>query len=185
MKTTARPIRSTMVFGVVCGLLLVPLAVGFSYVLSWSIALCIIFWGYLSAYSYMLTRWSKKSFISSVFPLLLVLVAIFWIDSISAFLLIALGVFSWIRSGICYPRHLIRRLFGEIALCLGGGALVAFLTPISVFSWAMAVWLFFLVQTLYFVIFENDHIAQENMGRDPFDRAREQAEEILTANEYL
>lgn len=185
MKTTAQPIRSTMVFGLICGLLLIPLAVGLSYVVSWSIALCIIFWGYLSAYSYMLTNWSKKSFLLNIFPLLLVLVAIFWTDSISAFLLIALGVFSWIRSGICYPKHFIRRLFAEIALSLGGGALVAILTPISVFSWAMAVWLFFLVQALYFVIFEIDHIAEEDLGRDPFDRARKQAEQILTANEYL
>lgn len=181
MKTTARPIRSTMVFGLICGLLLIPLAVGLSYVVSWSSALCIILWGYLAAYSYMLTRWSKKSFISNVFPLLLVLVTIFWVDSISAFLLIALGVFSWIRSGICYPKYFIRRLFAEIALCLGGGTLVAILTPISVFSWAMAVWLFFLVQALYFVIFEIDHIVKEDIERDLFDQAREQAEKILSA----
>jgi len=185
MKTTARPIRSTMVFGLICGLALIPLTVGCSYVVSWSSALCIIFWGYLSAYSYMLTCWSKKSFTSSVFPLLLVFVAIVWIDSMSAFLLFALGVFSWIRSGICYPKPFIKRLFAEIVLCLGGGALVAILSPISVFSWAMAVWLFFLVQALYFVIFETDHIAEENMGRDPFDRTREQAEKILTSNEYI
>ena len=180
MKTTARPIRTTIVFGLISGLLLSPLTVGLSYVLSWSSALCIIFWGYLAAYSYMLTSWSKKSFISSVFPLLLALAAIFWVNSISAFLLIALGVFSWIRSGICYPRHFTRRFFAEIALCLGGAALVAILTPLSVLSWSLAVWLFFLVQALYFVFFEIDHIQQEDLERDPFDQARTQAEKILS-----
>ncbi len=181
MKTTARPIRTPMVFGLICGLLLSPLTVGLSYVMSWSGALCIIFWGYLAAYSYMLTSWSKKSFISNVFPLLLALASIFWVNSISAFLLIAIGVFSWIRSGICYPRHFTKRFLAEIALCLGGGALVAILTPLSVLSWALAVWLFFLVQALYFVLFEIDHIAQEDIERDPFDQAREQADKILSS----
>jgi len=130
----------------------------------------------------MLTSWSKKSFISAVFPLLLALAAIFWVNSISAFLLIALGVFSWIRSGICYPRQFTRRFFAEIVLCLGGGALVAILTPLSVLSWALAVWLFFLVQALYFVLFEkDDHTAQEDIERDPFDQARTRAEKILSA----
>ena len=58
---------------------------------------------------------------------------------------------------------------------------MAILTPLSVLSWALAVWLFFLVQALYFVLFEIDHSPQEDIDRDPFDQARTRAEKILSA----
>jgi hypothetical protein len=181
MKTTARPVQTTIAFGLMCGLSLIPLTVGLSYVMSWSNAICITFWAYLAAYGLILTTWSQKDSISIAFPLLLALVATFWLESISAFLLIALGVLSWIRSGICYPKKITKRLFAEVALCYGGGVLVAILTPKTMMAWALAVWLFFLIQALYFAIFEMNHIEEEYIQRDLFDQARKHAEKILSS----
>jgi hypothetical protein len=103
------------------------------------------------------------------------------VDSISAFLLIALGVLSWVRSGICYANNIIAKLFAEVVVCFGGGILAAVLTPNTMLTWALAVWLFFLIQALYFVIFESDRTMQEDVQRDLFDQAREQAEKILSS----
>ncbi len=179
MKTTARPIRTTIVFGLICGLAFIPLAVGLSYVMPSSKAFCFTLWVYLAAYGFVLTSWSDKDRVSIVFPLLLALLTIFLVDSISAFLLIAVGVFSWIRSGICYPQQFARRIFAETALCLGSAALMVSFTPISMYSWAAVVWMFFLVQALYFVIFEINPGVKEKFECDTFDQAKEQAEKIL------
>jgi hypothetical protein len=181
MKTNARHVQITIAFGLICGLSLIPLNVGLSYIMSWPNAMSITFWAYLAAYGLILTTWSQKDSISIAFPLLLALVAAFWVDSISAFLLIALGVLSWIRSGICYPQNITKRLFAEVALCYGGGILVAILTPSTMMTWALAVWLFFLIQALYFVIFEMNHKEQEDIQRDLFDQAKKQAEKILSS----
>ena len=181
MKTTARPVQTTVAFGLLCGLLLIPLTIGLNYVVPWSNAMCITFWGYLCAYGLMLTTWSQKDCISILYPLLLALVTALWVDSISFFLLIALGILGWIRSGICYPKNFTKRLFAEVALCFGGGVLVTMLTPGTIFTWALAVWLFFLIQALYFVIFEMNPIEQENIQLDLFDEARKQAEKILSS----
>ena len=85
MKTTARPIRTTIVFGLICGLAFIPLAVGLSYVMPWSKAFCFTVWVYLAAYGFVLTSWSDKDRVSIFFPLLLALLTIFLVNSPSAF----------------------------------------------------------------------------------------------------
>jgi hypothetical protein len=72
----------------------------------------------------------------------------------------------------------------ELLLCLAGGALVTVFTPGSTLSWALGIWLFFLLQALYFAIFDgkaptlHDQYEQEV---DPFERASRLAEDILSA----
>jgi hypothetical protein len=45
----------------------------------------------------------------------------------------------------------------------------------------LGIWMFFLIQSLYFVIFENRAIMPENQYEtDPFERASRQAEAILS-----
>jgi len=66
-------------------------------------------------------------------------------------------------------------------LSLGGGALVALFTPVSEISWALGIWLFFLIQALYFLLFEKtgDKIADTEI--DLFEKARMEAEKILSS----
>ena len=116
------------------------------------------------------------------FPLFLLLILVFWGDSNEAFLFLALGVLSWVRSGICFQGGLLKTFGAEAALCLGGGALVAHFTPHSMITWAMAIWMFFLMQSLYFVFFrETAETQAHKVQLDPFEQARGQAERILSS----
>jgi hypothetical protein len=181
MKTATQLIRTTIVFGLICGLSFVPLVIGIGYIVSGLTAFCLTLWLYLAAYGLLMVRWSKKRLTSVVFPLLLALITIFGVNSISAFLWVAMGIFSWIRSGICYPTQFKIRFIAEALLCFGAGALVGNFAPISPFNWAIAIWMFFLVQALYFVLFEDPRLTEGEIQRDAFEQARQQAEKILSA----
>jgi hypothetical protein len=120
--------------------------------------------------------------LSIAFPLLLLFVAIITARSTDSFLILALVVFSWIRSGICFPQAFGKRLCAELLLCMGGGLLVAGFVPHSMVVWGMGIWMFFLVQALYFVIFdENREAADVSTMSDSFEEARDEAERILSA----
>jgi hypothetical protein len=181
MKTATQPIRTTIVFGLICGLSFVPLVTGIGSIVSGLTAFCLTLWLYLAAYGLLMVHWSKKRLTSVVFPLLLALITIFGVNSISAFLWVAVVTFSWIRSGICYPMHFKIRFIAEALLGIGAGALVGSFAPISPFNWAIAIWMFFLVQALYFVLFEDPRLSEREMQADAFEQARQQAAKILSA----
>ena len=181
MKSLSKPILITLVFGVIGGLFFVPLALGFSRVMSATTAFALTIWIYLAIYGVLLLKGCGKKITSIVFPLLLMPLSIFWIDSVSTILVIAAGTFSWIRSGICFPDRFTQRFIAEIVLCAGGVILVAGFAPLSLLNWAIAVWMFALIQALYFVIFENSSKGGHRLDQDPFETAREQAENILAA----
>ena len=179
MKITQRPIRTTVFFGLICGLLFIPLSLGLCNIISWPMALNIILWSYLATYGFLLTRWAGKSVLSILFPLLLLFIIIFVVKSNSAFLLFALVIFSWIRSGICFQKPFSRVLPIELILTLGGAVLVAWFTPDSMFTRALGIWMFFLVQSLYFVFLDHGSL-KENASSDPFEEAMMQAEKTIS-----
>ena len=181
MNAIPTPIRTTIVFGLIGGFFFMPLTVGFSYVLPWSTAFCLTVWIYLAIYSVLLIKGCGQKMTAIAFPLLIALLTIIWTDSATTNLIIATGVLSWIRSGICYPNQFTKRVMAEVVLCAGGGILIAGFAPVSVLSWAIAIWLFILIQALYFVIFENSLSEQAGLQKDPFEAARAQAENILAA----
>ena len=182
MKTTRRPMLTTIIYGLLCGVSFIPLVMTMNTFLNWSIAFRLTIWVLLAGYLLILTRWGKVNLISTLFPLLLLLLLVFWGATNSAFLFLALGILSWHRSGVCFQGGLLKSIAAEISLCLGGGALAGFFTPHSTVTWALSIWLFFLVQSLYFVIFRDSAEAdEERVELDPFDRARGQAERILSA----
>jgi hypothetical protein len=106
---------------------------------------------------------------------------IFLVNSKVLFLLMVLIVISWVRSGICFQQPGVMRLAVELLLCFLGAVLMHRLTPGSVFGWGLGVWMFFLVQALYFVFFAPADNQQEESSRlDAFERASRQAERILS-----
>jgi hypothetical protein len=172
---------TTIIYGLLCGLSFVPIIIALSYLLYWPAAFRLIIWLYLAGYLAILTRWGRVRLLSIIFPLLLLLPLVFWGNSNTGFLFLALGVLSWVRSGICFQGSLLKTLGTEVALCLGGGALVAFFAPHSTITWAMAVWTFFLIQSLYFVVFRDlTETEEEEVELDPFEQARGQVEKILS-----
>jgi len=181
MKKIKHPVRNTILYGLFCGLAFVPLSLALNAFFVWSSAVCLTLWLFLAGYAILLSHWRKKALISSVFPLLLLVPTIFLSDSMVLFFILALMVISWIRSGICYQRPGVMGLAVELLLCLLGAVLVQVFTPGSAAAWALGVWMFFLVQALYFVFFEPTANRKEEPTRvDAFEWANKQAHRILT-----
>ena len=181
MKNNPHLIRSTVIFGLFCGLVFIPLSIGLGPVIHWPPALFLPIWFFVAIYSGFLTRWSPAGIQSLMLPLLLILVALPWIDSIALFIVLIIGSLSWIRSGICFPTNMGKGIVIEIFLGLLAGGLLAILNPTTLLTWALAVWMFFLVQALYFVFFETEKPAAPSIKPDSFEYAREQAENILAS----
>jgi len=169
MKITRRPMFTTIIYGLLAGTSFIPMVMVMSNLIHWTAA-------------FRLAIWLVLALFSLLFPLLLLLLLVFWGDTNSAFLFLALGVLSWVRSGICFHGGLLKSLVTEAALCFGAGTIVVFFTPHSTITWGVAVWMFFLVQSVYFVVFADFAEKQEvQVELDPFHQARTRAERILSA----
>jgi hypothetical protein len=181
MNVSKHPIRNTIFYGLVCGLSFIPMSLMLNAFIPWSRAVCLTLWLFLAGYALLLSHWGNRIQISTVFPLLLLVPAIFLTHSMVLFFILALMVISWIRSGICFPIPGVMGLAGELLLCLLGAVLVQVFTPGSVLAWALGVWMFFLVQALYFVFFGHaDNRQEESIQMDTFERAHRQVDRILT-----
>ena len=173
---------TTIIYGLLAGISFIPTVMVISNLVHWTAAFRLAIWLVLAGYLVILTRWGRVSLLSVVFPLLLLLLLVFWGNTNSAFLLLALGVLSWVRSGICFQGGLLKTVATEAALCLGTGALAVFVTPHSTITWGVLVWMFFLVQSVYFVVFADfGEEPEERVELDPFHQARTRAERILAA----
>lgn len=180
MKTMKHPVRNTITYGLFCGLAFIPLSLMLNALLPWPQAFCLTLWFFLAGYALLLNLWGNKIQISTTFPLLLLLPVIFLVDSIILFFILVLMITSWIRSGICYQNHGVKGIAVELLLCFSGSLLVLLFTPGSVYAWALCIWMFFLVQALYFVFFEHPVNRRNSYARmDAFEKASRQAEIIL------
>lgn len=75
----------------------------------------------------------------------------------------------------------VKALLTETLVSGGAVALILFFNPHSTLSLVISTWLFFLVQSLYFVFFYPAVAACSITSPDPFTRACKQAEEILSS----
>ena len=181
MVIPQHPIRTTLFFGLICGLFFIPANLALNYLVNGPSAINLTLWLCASSYSLLLCRWRKQPLLSAGFPLLLFLVTSFLVDSIPAFYFLSLMVISWIRSAICFRNPGAITWVVELLLCIFGVIPVAAFTPGSAFAWMLSIWMFFWIQSLYFVIFENRAIGpQDQYETDPFEKASRQAEAILS-----
>jgi hypothetical protein len=182
MKSTANPIRTTIVWGITSGLTFIPLCFGLGWVVFWPLSFKLSLWALLTGYGVLLSRWAQQSLRSILFPLILLFVAVFCLQSTNAFLFTAIGWLSWIRSGICFKKEsIVKRLTAEIGLSLGTALLVFGEAPAVDPVWALGVWLFFLVQALYFVLFDYGREQKTQVEVDPFEKSKMAAETILSS----
>jgi hypothetical protein len=93
---------------------------------------------------------------------------------------LAVGVLAWIRSAVCFTGRPLRALLAE-SLTSGGSVLLLFmLGGHSPAAWALALCLFFLVQSLYFFLVPIEEQAAERKTQgDAFERAMEGAQKVL------
>ena len=71
MITSQHPIRTTLFFGLICGLSFIPFNLALGYLLPGSRPMYLALWLSVAGYSLLLSRWNKKPILSSGFPLLL------------------------------------------------------------------------------------------------------------------
>jgi hypothetical protein len=181
MKSTAKPIRSTIIWGLIGGLLYIPLCVALSRFMLWPVSFQVSLWVLLAGYGVLLSRWAPESLRSISLPLLLLFLAAFFIRSTSAFLFISLVMLSWIRSGICFKEKPFLKRFGaEIGLGLATGLLVSGAVPAATIMGALGIWLLFLIQALYFVLFDYRSDPEARIEVDPFEKAKMAAQKILS-----
>lgn len=182
MKRPGKPVRTTIVMGLAFGLLFVPVSTALNLFLPGPVALRLTLWIFLASYAAVLCRWAGAGLLACGFPLAILLASSFWLGSSRDFLCLLILIQGWIRSGVCFRKPPWKALGGEVLVGLGGAALVAFFAPRSMVGWAMGVWMFSLVQSLYFVLTDDSRDAEaEEFPMDPFEKARRGAEEILSA----
>jgi hypothetical protein len=71
-------------------------------------------------------------------------------------------------------------MIAETVTAAGGAALVALLGPANAVTWAISIWLFFLMQALYFFIVPHrGSTTADRQNVDPFDQAQREAKRIL------
>ena len=185
MKTMKHPIRSTILYGLVCGLIFVPLNQMLIAFIPWSQAICLVLWLFLAGYALMLNLWSKKKQGQTIFPLLILLPAILLNNSGVLFFILALIAAGWIRSGICFSGSGARGIAVELLLGFLDSWLVLVFTPGSVYAWAVGTWMFFLTQALYFAFFDTTvNHKNNNVRLDAFDEVSKKAEQILSGGYF-
>lgn len=175
------PARTTIVYALAGGFLIVPVAMLLSPYLHWATAFKLSLWADLAIYAVLLARWSHTPLPGVIFPLALLLGTVLWPHTYAGFFFLAVGVLCWIRSGICFQGAPLRTLAAEVITVLGGCSLVMLFGGQTTLSWAIAVCLFSLVQALYFFIVPSHRTAAEKPGvkGDPFERAVEEAQKVL------
>lgn len=176
----SRPIRTTVIFGLISTLLILPVAGLLTRHWGWPAAYKLTLWADLALYTLLMVRWSESRWTPALFPLAILLGAALWPWRDAGFFLLGLGIFSWIRSGICFKAPPLRLITAELATVGGGAALVAVMGPISPLSSALTPWLFFLVQALYFFFVPGFAAGTADSRQpDPFEAAVQEAEKLL------
>jgi hypothetical protein len=173
-------VRTTIVYAVLSGLVVVPTASVISIYLYWPMAFKLMLWADLALYGVMLARWSGARLPALLFPLTILLGSALWPGVYGSFFILALGVFAWMRSGICFQGAPLRALLAEV-LTLGGAAgLLLVFGGHSSAALALTICLFFLIQSLYFfMVPAKRRPIRPESEKDPFEQAAEEAEKVL------
>jgi len=127
----------------------------------------------LAAYAALLARLSASPIRGLAAPLLLLSVVLVSAASVTGFVIPAAAGLAWIRSGICFPGPSVRRAAAEILTLSAGLALTTLLRLPGIVGWALGLWLFFLIQALYFAFVD---LAP---ARDPRQSLRSRTQALL------
>jgi hypothetical protein len=100
--------------------------------------------------------------------------------SISGFVVPAAACLSWVRSGICFSGSMPRRVCAEAVTCSAGLALAWLLQPPGPYGWALSLWMFGLIQALYFVLVDAARSGlPESKVQETFEKAHHRADALL------
>ncbi len=181
MTARKHPLRSTIAYGLLAALFLLPLVSFFGLLLPGGRALAAAGLLLIAGYGLLLAAWSgngrrRGGLMVFLLPLVVLLghgtPALFWST--------ALVALAWYRSFFLFGGRLLVHLPLELMLC-GGGWFLATTCGLGgaagPLTLMFGVFLFFLVQSLYFVV--GNHEGEGEAGHDPFEAARRRAEAVL------
>lgn len=180
MKTNSTPVRTTLIYGGMGAALLFVLS--FIYPMTpYSFWYRLYGWLLIAGYGYLLAGWSATKLGQIIAPIFLAFIAACFapMGSLLCILPVHLLCLSWIRSSICFPDNRMRGIMLETVLCFGAAMAATTLTPTTRGGAAIAIWIFFLLQALYFPLALPGRVKEKSFTPDVFDRARGQAEKIL------
>lgn len=174
------PVRTTIVYAAISAIAIMPAAGLLAAATGWPTAFKLTLWADLLGYALLLAHWGGRRPAAVLFPLALLLGTALWPGVYAGFFLLGLGVLAWVRSGICFAATPVRAVLAETVAATGGAGLVALIGPTGTISWVLCIWLFFLIQSLYFFIVPIPAKRSVPMaGEDPFDRACRDARRVL------
>jgi hypothetical protein len=134
----------------------------------------------LAAYSVFLSRSNGRSLRILFAPLFMLSAVLAVAGSVTAFVVPAAAGLSWVRSETCFPGSMTRRLCAEALTCPAGLAVVWLLQPPGPYGWALGIWMFGLIQALYFVVVDiEDSGLPEKQAPDRIEQARRRADALL------
>ena len=168
----------SLAFGAVAALAIVPFLLTFGPALGSAGALALSSVlstsGYLAVVAPGHARGLRVGFLALVMGMVL-----FWSASPSTTVLGSAAILAVMRSGFLYRSRPGRALLVEASLLFAGLALAKALAGSSVSSVALAVWGFFLVESLFFLVGGTAARPEEEFAEDPFDRARREAVRLM------
>lgn len=180
----SKHVRTTLIFGIISALgalLLVSLPVSY---LSWGLVEKLYIWGVFALYSMLLCRWSQTAVVKVLFPLLLVGVMMampIFYTGYPLFIMSFLLIFSWIRSGICFTGTPLRSILAEGLIIAVFVLIMGAIIPRSTYGLPIAIWFFFLLQTLYFYLVPNRVVScRKYASEEPFEHAFNEMEKIFS-----
>lgn len=134
----------------------------------------------LAAYSAFLARSSGRSLRALFAPFFMLAAVMAAAGSVTGFVVPAAAGLSWIRSGICFPGPLPRRVCAEAITCAAGLALVRLLQPPGPYGLPLSIWMFGLIQALYVVVVDAERTGVvEKQGQGGMAQAHRRADAIL------
>lgn len=174
------PVRTTLVLAFLGAVISYPVSLAIIPVLGWPTAPKIVLWVLTFVYALLLARWSRTKPMVVAFPLVILLGVAIWPNAYAGFFLMLMGTLAWVRSGICFQTRPLRALLAELITIGGGATLLGVLSPSGWLEWSLGIWLFGLVQCLYFyMVLPGGKSSHGKERPDPFDAARRELEQIL------
>jgi hypothetical protein len=138
----------------------------------------------LAAYAAFLARSSGRRLRAIFAPLFMLAAVVAAAGSVTGFVVPAAAGVSWIRSGICFQGSMPRRVCAEAITCPAGLALVWLLQPPGPCGWALSIWMFGLIQALYFVAVDTESSGlPELSARERLEKAHGRTEALLREQE--
>lgn len=181
MRKSQHPVLSTVLCGFAGALGLIGLNPVFAMARLPFDVVSLTLWLSVAGYGVLLCRWSGTNLKTTFFPLFFLSLSIYLVPSLNSVFLLALAGVSWIRSGICFRQIRGLKIWIELSLCLVGAAMVKMFLPATILSWALAIWLFFLLQATYFILIDENAPDPDQFKppADTFEQSSRQAMAIL------